>query len=101
MLRKSCVRKDIMNGNEVPPCKVNKCICYPACIDKAHVNCDELKDYYVRMVVVNTRLANCNSKVWGNIKMFLPNLHTIKSSADIPTPDGRSSCTRFNMMDLK
>jgi len=89
----------MMNGNIPPPCKIDKCICYPSCVTKKDIVCQILKDYYIQMHITNAHLANCNSKCWGNIRTVLPNLITVRTD-DVYTPDARQPFTCFNRMDL-
>lgn len=59
------------------PCKKSKCLKYPACLSKEVIDCNILRAYYEYLNEQNLGLANRTSKIWGNIRLILPNLLTI------------------------
>lgn len=60
------------------PCKVKKCLLYPACRNKKAIDCPDLREYYDYLMHVNKILANRTSKTWGTINMVLPKVKTIR-----------------------
>ena len=64
-----------------PPCIISKCIKFPACKNKEHVHCTELKDYYLSMARYYT-----GDNLWRYIKKFLPELESIYEDNGRPTP---------------
>jgi len=65
--------------NLKPPCKIIKCIAYPACRTKKTIDCPKLLQHYHDALEEYRQLANQTSKAWGGINMVLPNARNIVS----------------------
>ena len=56
------------------PCIANKCLVLSACINKKHITCPILEDYYF-----DRRQFNSKDEVWDNIKRQLKDLKSLRA----------------------
>jgi hypothetical protein len=72
------------------PCKLNKCLLYPACKHKTTIKCPDLREYYHKLdsniigkiIVAILEFDSAQAyerKIWKKINETLPNLKTISS----------------------
>jgi len=66
----------------IPPCIDDKCLLYPACVNKRDIVCDLVRTFYHKRVVVeaitDTSHPDLSQTVWQDLKKTLPNMSTLK-----------------------
>lgn len=68
------------------PCKIDKCILYPSCLNKISVDCQYIRDYY-EYLKKEKRIQG--SSLWEIFNETLPNMKTIRGHV-VVVPGGRS-----------
>jgi len=70
------------------PCIKNKCLKFPVCKSKRHIDCTSLREYYDEVILIQGQ----DSISGGPIYTTFPNLLTIK----LETPPEDSNITKVN-----
>ena len=83
------------------PCKKTRCLKYPSCISKEVIDCNILRAYYEYLHGQNEGLANRTSKIWGNIRLVLPNLLTIMGPISTKYGDAYSTSLKGPLWKIK